>query len=129
MEAWPSTLPQLPSLSFSGEQVTGLLDSEQVLYPKRIRTYPEYDKQFTFDKVDLSQWKAFRYWWDTSLNRCAPFSAPWLTVIGFTHHFCRFPAESPWELTTKGEYFTLAISVRVIATVPVEDGTIVYGEQ
>lgn len=122
MEAWPSTLPQAPHIDFSWQQSSGLLDAEEKLYPVRTRTYSEYAQQFSFKQLTVAQFKAFRAWWDVTLNQCAPFTAPWLAAAGCSHHFCRFDAEQPWEATLNGYGFDLVINVEVIATMPTENG-------
>ncbi len=122
MEAWPSSLPQAPYYQFSGAQTSGLQDPEVVLYPVRTRTYPEQAETFTFRRLTIAQFQAFRTWWDTTLNQCAPFSAPWLVSNGFSHHFCRFDAETPWEATLNGARMDLSIKVEIIAGMPVVNG-------
>ena len=122
MEAWPSSLPQAPYYQFNGTQTSGLQDPEEILYPVRTRTYPEHVQTFTFRRLTIDQFQAFRAWWDTTLNQCAPFSAPWLESAGLSHHFCRFDAESPWEATMTGTRLDLSIKVEIIATMPLKNG-------
>lgn len=99
-----------------------------MLYPVRTRTYPEYSDSYMFRRLTVEQFQAFRAWWDVTLNQCAPFTAPWLALVGYSHHFCRFDAEQPWEATMHGTWFDLTIRVEVIATVPMVDGSVAYGE-
>lgn len=122
MEAWPGVLPQAPFYQYNGAQSSGLLDPEETLYPVRTRTYPEHTRQFIFRQLTVSQFQAFRAWWDATLNQCAPFTAPWLATIGLDHHFCRFDTEQPWEAAMNGKRIDLTINVEVIATMPVEAG-------
>lgn len=126
MHAWPATLPQSPYYQFDGAQSAGLLDSENRLYPVRTRTYPEHTETFTFRRMPVAQFQLFRTWWDTTLNQCAPFSAPWLAAAGYSHHFCRFAAESPWEAAMNGIKLDLTITVEIIAGVPMDGGNVAY---
>lgn len=122
MQVWLSTLPQSPYYRFKGAQASGLNDPESTLFPVRTRTYPEHTETFTFRQLTVAQFQAFRAWWDVTLNQCAPFTAPWLETIGYSHHFCRFDAESPWEAALNGFRFDLTITVEIIATMPLVAG-------
>lgn len=126
MQAWLASLPQSPYHQFEGAQVAGLNDPESTLFPVRTRTYPEHTETFTFRRLTVAQFQAFRAWWDVTLNQCAPFSAPWLAAAGYSHHFCRFDAESPWEATVNGLRVDLTIRVEIIAGVPLDGGVIAY---
>lgn len=122
MQAWLASLPQFPYYRFKGAQASGLNDPESTLFPVRTRTYPEHTETFTFRQLTVAQFQAFRAWWDVTLNQCTPFTAPWLETIGYSHHFCRFDAESPWEAALNGFRFDLTITVEVIATMPLIAG-------
>lgn len=122
MQTWPSTLPQSPYYQHNGAQSSGIQNPEERLYPERIRTYAEHAETFLFRRLTVSQFQIFRTWWDVTLNQCAPFTAPWLAAAGYSHHFCRFDVEQPWEAIMSGKRMDLNIKVEIIATMPVVDG-------
>ena len=127
MEAWPMSLPQTPYHIYEGAQASGIHDPESVLATARTRTYPEHTVTFTFRQITASQYATFRAWWDEALNQSLPFSAPWLSKAGFSHHFCRFDPDNPWTVAIVDLRFDLTIKVEVIATAPVDgEGNLDY---
>lgn len=126
MITWPSTLPQYPSRSNSWEQSNGLLRPDTLLNPERTRTYPEHKATFVFPQLTKTQFHIFRNWWDETVNQCGAFTAPWLVVNEFVHHFCRFDAASPWSASMTGYRLDLTINLELIATVPMDGTDITY---
>lgn len=126
MQAWPADLPQQPRAEADVQQSTGLLDPDARIYPVRTRTYPEHSATFVFPQITAAQFQAFRSWWDGTLNQCAPFSAPWLVLLGLDHHFCRFDPDGPWSVALSGALLDLTINVEIIADVPTADGSPAY---
>lgn len=126
---WPAALPQSPAKDYEEEMESGVNDPEQDLYAERTRTYAERSMKFSF-RLSMAEWGLLRgfYIHGTSYGQ-APFTAPWLTKIGFDFYFCRF-LEPP---TLKGDNkiegkFNAEISVEVIAGVPMDGDVITYGE-
>lgn len=115
---WPLTLPQAPYYRYDGQQINGLLDTETFLATQRTRTYPEESASFTFMQLTAAQFQTFRAWWDTTLNQCAPFTAPWLEAISTLPYFCRFDPESPWSATVNGFGIDLTINIELVVGVP-----------
>ncbi len=126
MIAWPSTLPQAPASEFSFATVAGLSSVEDELSQRRTRTYPEFEAKFLFEQCTAQQLQALRTFYDSILNQRAPFSAPWLEVAGFGHHFCQFTGPPSAEMV--GLSFDITINVLIISGVPVDGmGAITYG--
>ena len=124
MNAWPSTLPQSPLREFDSTQTSGLAKEDELNNPYRIRTYPEYSANFQFQQATLAQKQALWYFYDVTLNQGAPFSAPWLTDSGYEFHFLRF-AGPPSSVANDG-LWDLAITVEIIAMVPMSDSNVSY---
>ncbi|AGW13810.1 hypothetical protein [Megalodesulfovibrio gigas] len=119
---WPATLPQAPLLDFEAAPRAGTLDPEEARHPMRTRTYPEHEATFHF-VMTMAQWATFCAFYEDALNGgCAPFAAPWLPDIQYTHHFLRF-VEPPTDQTYNRRHTKVTIKVEVIAGVPLVDGS------
>lgn len=124
MEQWPTTIPA-PMLDFDAEPSCGLADDAALLNPLRLRTYPEQEQKFKVS-VTTAQKHALLDFYHTTLNSgAAPFTTDWLPVIGYAHHFARFISVP--KFTTQGHLWRAAMTLEVIATVPLAaDDTIAY---
>lgn len=129
MISWPAQLPQIPARDYDESLASGVIGEEDLLYGERTRTYPEYECSFSF-RVTMAQWKLLRGFYNSTLAYGQlPFSAPWLTTVGFPHHFCRFlKAPELGGLSKVEDRFEAQISVEVISGVPMSGDTITYGD-
>lgn len=117
---WPVSLPQVPLWEFEAAPRAGLLDAEEGRNPRRTRTYPEHDSTFRF-VLSLAQWRTLRAFYETDLNGgCAPFAAPWLPVVGYSHHYARF-MEPPAVQSLGGGWMRATLRLEILATVPIVD--------
>jgi hypothetical protein len=124
MNFWPLTLPQYPYFDFNASVMEGLLSPDESNNPIRTRTYPEHEATYKFRQLSLSQLNIFKEFYNTTLNQCAPFSAPWLSLCGYNFHFLRF-TESP-AFALNGRLWDIEIKVEIIAHVPINDGFVDY---
>lgn len=125
MIEWPVTLPQMPFQSYNISPAAGLAKPEETSNPYRTRTYPEWTGPFKF-WMTPAQVPLIRDFYDTTLNQIAPFTAPWLDQIGFTHHFARMTSAP--QLSCNGTGWEVTINIEIIASVPRDgDGIITYG--
>lgn len=119
MVSWPENLPQRVLADFEIAPRDGLNDDEEERNPERTRTYPERDATFKV-LMTLAQVQVFRTFWDTTLNQCAPFTAPWLESMGYEFHFLRF-LEAPSWANTGGGRWTVTLPVEIIAGVETDE--------
>ena len=124
MDAWPSTLPQAPFRNFGVDIDSGLLEPDEKNNPIRTRTYQEHEASFRFTQLTVAQLQALRTFYNVTLNQCAPFSAPWLSALGFDFHFLRFT--DPPAFAKNGKNWDVDIKVEIIAGVPMADGFVSY---
>jgi hypothetical protein len=113
VEAWPGTLPQTIKADYNIEPRAGMADEDEERNPQRTRTYPEYDATFSVF-MNNTQKDEFRAWWDNTLNQSAPFTAPWLDLLGFEFYFLRFTDTPSWK-GSGGAYWTVTLPVEIIA--------------
>jgi hypothetical protein len=125
MSSWPSSLPQLPYINFDTDVVAGLTSvPNEMNNPLRTRTYPEHEAVFSFKQLTSAQLTTLKEFYDIILNQTAAFSADWLVLIGYNHHFLRFL--SPPRISKNERFFDIQISVEIISSVPIVSGNIEY---
>lgn len=126
MESWLSSLPQIPYYQGSCEYENGLPDEDEDRNPVRNRTYPEQSQTVRFPRITTVQWQALRAFYRVTLNDgAAPFTAPWLSSLGYENHFCRF-VSSPKADALGGGYWTVSIIIEIISSVPMDSSGVAY---
>ncbi|MCA1944961.1 MAG: hypothetical protein LDL30_06710 [Desulfovibrio sp.] len=120
---WPATLPQTIAFEYEGEPVNGLADVEETRNRLRLRTYPEERFPFVFPLLTGAQWRELqRFVREDLLDGCRPFSAPWLPLMGYTHHCCRMLGTLQGE-HLQGDWWRATMTVELIALPVMTNGT------
>ena len=121
MDDWPATLPQSVTTDYEMIPRDGLMSTTEFCNPVRNRTYPEWTATFSMI-VSSAQLAIFRTFYDTALNQSAPFTVPWLSVLGFSFYYAQFSDDGPsWKTSKIPGYWELTLPLDVIAGVEVND--------
>ena len=115
MITWPSELPQAPLENWADEYVSGQVDHEEMTNPIRRRTYPDRAATFQF-RMTHAERNALAAWWSATLHESAPFSAPWLPLIGYDHHVC--VPSGTLEQAWADMRWLVTVPVRIVAVAP-----------
>lgn len=127
MIQWPTSLPQMPSRKYICSPTSGLLPPDGEQSQSRNRAYPEYEATISFEQCTMAHYSILRSFYDITLNHSAWFQAPWLSVMGFSHHICKMSG-SP-SVKVSGNNINISVKLIIMAVTPTDElGNIIYGE-
>ena len=115
MLEWPDDLPQTVAASYQINARNGLLDKKEFINPTRIRTFPEWQGEFTL-YVSMTQLASFRDFYQNVLGQTGSFVAPWLADLGFEHYGCRIVSAPKWKTSDALGVYKLTLNLELFAS-------------